>query len=322
MRKRKFQISLIIVGIAVAVLLSLLLVLWKTGFFVRRESYYELGANFETVSGLHKNSPVWFRGKEVGYVKEVRALPNKIGVRFLIKSDVRIPEGSTAMVGFTGLFGEKYLEIIPSDSMVYVKPKSIIQGKTIVSWTELGEKGKVSLEEMRVSLEQFQNFLASLNKIIGDEKVQSSVKQNIYKMGEVEDETVETMNDIRDLAGQGKQTLVRVDKTVESLNEVIDSTFYNSLKRTVFNLETMSCALKRVADILDKMVGQEARQNNVKQTISNLNRVSKKAEKAVDNINKVFGDEELQKDIKETVSNLKELSRSVKKHPWKLLWRW
>lgn len=316
MRRKKFKISMIALIILFTALLLFLLVSWKMEIFSRKSNYYELGATFETVSGLKKNSPVWFRGKEIGYVKEIISSSDEIGVIFLVESGIKVPKGSIATIGAQGLFGEKYLEIIPPNfnSGDILKQKSVLPGKTTVSLTDLGEKGEISLEEMRIALRQVQEFLVSLNKIIGDEEVQNSVKQGIHKIGGVEDEAKGMMADIRILANESKKTVIQTEEMIDNLNDIVeDSLLKNNLKEAIVNFKNASVKFNQVANNLNEMFNKETR-DDISQMINNLNQ-------AADNLNKIVGDKEMHKDVQEIVFNLKELTKDVKEHPWKLLRR-
>jgi phospholipid/cholesterol/gamma-HCH transport system substrate-binding protein len=263
MRRKKFKISIIALIILFAVFLLFLLVSWKMGFFDEKSHYYELKATFENISGLKKKSPVWFRGEEVGYVKEIISSSDEIEVIFLIESGIKVPKGSIATISAQGLFGEKYLEIIPPNfnSGDILKQKSVLPGKTTVSLTDLGEKGEISLEEMRIALRQVQEFLVSLNKIIGDEEI----KRNAYKIGEIEDEI------------QGVMVSARV--LVDNLNEIVgDSLLKSNLKATITNLKNASIKLDQASEKIETTadnINQIFGDNKVQEIVSDLEELTK-----------------------------------------------
>jgi len=181
----------------------------------------------------------------------------------LIESGIKVPKGSIATISAQGLFGEKYLEIIPPNfnSGDILKQKSVLPGKTTVSLTDLGEKGEISLEEMRIALRQVQEFLVSLNKIIGDEEI----KRNAYKIGEIEDEI------------QGVMVSARV--LVDNLNEIVgDSLLKSNLKATITNLKNASIKLDQASEKIETTadnINQIFGDNKVQEIVSDLEELTK-----------------------------------------------
>ena len=66
------------------------------------------------IDGLMKGSPVKIMGVQVGYVTEINVIDDYMYVSFLIiKPDVAIPQGATALIESYGIAGSKSIELYP-----------------------------------------------------------------------------------------------------------------------------------------------------------------------------------------------------------------
>lgn len=66
------------------------------------------------VDGLIAGSPVRLLGIQVGYINQINIVGENVYVKFIItEKNMKIPQGSTATVEFTGLGGSKSLELYP-----------------------------------------------------------------------------------------------------------------------------------------------------------------------------------------------------------------
>lgn len=96
----------------------LILFLVSSGIMFAKYNYKK---NFNTyqiflpdVDGLINGSPVRLMGIQVGYVNQLDIVGEDVYVKFIITApNVKIPQGSTATVEFSGLGGSKSLELYP-----------------------------------------------------------------------------------------------------------------------------------------------------------------------------------------------------------------
>ena len=78
------------------------------------------------VDGMIVGSPVKYMGVQIGYIKNIKILTDKVYVRFVItEKNVTLPKGVIANVEFSGLGGSKSLELYPpidedSDKIIIV----------------------------------------------------------------------------------------------------------------------------------------------------------------------------------------------------------
>ncbi|MCS7203781.1 MAG: outer membrane lipid asymmetry maintenance protein MlaD [Thermodesulfovibrio sp.] len=85
------------------------------------QDYYTVYAEFDKIGGIKKGSVVEIAGVAVGTVEKV-FLNEKYHavVEMKIINSVKLPDDSTASVRTKGLIGEKYIQIIPGGSDVFI----------------------------------------------------------------------------------------------------------------------------------------------------------------------------------------------------------
>ena len=82
---------------------------------------FSFQATFNSVDGLSEKSTVFYAGIEVGYVKEIILLENnQVMVNGLIRDEIPIPSDSILQIDTDGIFGKKYLNIIPGYDEYFV----------------------------------------------------------------------------------------------------------------------------------------------------------------------------------------------------------
>ena len=82
---------------------------------------FSFQATFNTVDGLSEKSTVFYAGIEVGYVKEIILLENnQVMVNGFIKDETPIPSDSILQIDTDGIFGKKYLNIVPGYDEYFV----------------------------------------------------------------------------------------------------------------------------------------------------------------------------------------------------------
>ncbi|MBR1754572.1 MCE family protein [bacterium] len=69
------------------------------------------------VDGLIIGSPVKFMGIQIGYIKDIKIIDDRVLLKFLITDkDVKLPLNTIATVEFYGLGGSKSLELYPPEN--------------------------------------------------------------------------------------------------------------------------------------------------------------------------------------------------------------
>lgn len=90
---------------------------------------YELTARFSTVGDLARGAEVRVAGVPVGAVQAIELDPQTYFAQatLTIRSDIEIPDDSTAKIATAGLLGGAYVEIEPGGAMEVLSPGGEIQ---------------------------------------------------------------------------------------------------------------------------------------------------------------------------------------------------
>jgi phospholipid/cholesterol/gamma-HCH transport system substrate-binding protein len=83
---------------------------------------YEIEALFSNSGGLKTGSSVVIAGVEVGRVKSITLDDYQALAILRLSQDVKIQEDAIASIKTRGLIGEKYVEITPGGSEVFINP--------------------------------------------------------------------------------------------------------------------------------------------------------------------------------------------------------
>lgn len=102
---------------AVVLCIALVFVIFSYRF-VDQQDYretYRLNADFDRVDGIAVGSEVRIGGIKIGQVESLQLLPNsyRARVNISLRSDVHLPEDSSAEVIGDGLLGAKFVAITP-----------------------------------------------------------------------------------------------------------------------------------------------------------------------------------------------------------------
>lgn len=137
------------------------------------DQYNPYKAYFEDTSGLNVKAPVKIAGVEVGWVEEVKLLPDgKAELVMRIAKKIRLAKNSYAMIRQDGLIGTKNLEIDPGDpSTGFLLPGSVLSmpGKSPASVGEL-------LDQFRDIASTIQDIASSVKNVFASRKGEESMK--------------------------------------------------------------------------------------------------------------------------------------------------
>ncbi|AFB20793.1 outer membrane lipid asymmetry maintenance protein MlaD [Rickettsia canadensis] len=107
-----------IIGFVVLIIILLFLIFaYKTGYSITSSKGYQVTANFQSAEGIAVGSDVMISGIKIGSIKKITLDPNSFyAIVYLnINDDVKIPKDSKAQVVTSGLFGSKYISIVPGN---------------------------------------------------------------------------------------------------------------------------------------------------------------------------------------------------------------
>ena len=98
-------------------IITLIIILFFFFLFIKADldkNNFYFQAKFNSVDGLSEKSTVLYAGIEVGFVNEIILLDNnQVQVNGFIKNEIPIPSDSILQIDTDGIFGKKYLNIVP-----------------------------------------------------------------------------------------------------------------------------------------------------------------------------------------------------------------
>jgi phospholipid/cholesterol/gamma-HCH transport system substrate-binding protein len=167
------------IGAFVILLFVLLLVfifwLGKFGFEKKHYDYYTIYFT-ESISGLNIESPIKYKGFEVGSVKEIQINPHnseQIEITIAINEGIPVKDDNFATLGTLGITGLKYIELkggSHSSSLLKVNAynKKVIPSKQSI------------IESLELSTKDFKDILIQTKKLLSDENIEqlSTLMQN------------------------------------------------------------------------------------------------------------------------------------------------
>ena len=293
----------LIVGIFVIIAIGIvmfLIVQMGDRFFVRQ---YKVTAYFEDAAGLNPGVTVTLAGVPIGRVRslhlltarEVKAL-DRTGtlVRVVLMIDYKhdIPEGSALVLSKTAILGEQELTFVPTRSESRL-PKD---GTAVVQNTRapLGPTEKVSqaIDEIQASL---RDFLARLNKIIGDEEFQADLKSSMANLADLTDRS-------RKLVDSLSAASESADAFLASAQDLLDNKHLHSIFRHTDSLvATLDKSL--TADQLAETI------DNINASAASFHRLAGELADTLEQERGLFSiilkDRELAAEVKQTVKELK-----------------
>lgn len=136
------------------ILVGLGIFLWASirggaSFFENRVA---LMARFRDVGGLTQGSPVWFRGVEVGSVKDLAILPSGDSSYVEVVLSVRketlasLSSDSKARIAAINFFGEKFVDLVPGRAGPgTLAPGQILENEEAVEFAAMMQEGKTAI---------------------------------------------------------------------------------------------------------------------------------------------------------------------------------
>ena len=210
-----------------------------------------LYAGFRQVVGLQNQSAVQLSGVPVGNVAEIKNDGSGVTVTLKVKTDLKIPKNSAVTIASSGVMGEKFINILPSqDDGNYLQNGDYVYGTEESSMNTM-------FESMDRVMQKVETLLGSVQGIVGDKTFQTSVVEMSKNMKDASDNMNKMMGSLAKIAqdsegnvaqmmGQMNETLAGMNRSmanVEHMTQNIDQFAGNP--QTVAELQS---TLKNISD--------------------------------------------------------------------------
>jgi phospholipid/cholesterol/gamma-HCH transport system substrate-binding protein len=262
---------------------------WLGGqnIFLTNNSYY---VYFDDVTGLQESSRVKMRGVEVGNVRSITLMEDKVKVEIAIDADYEdmIPDNSIAEIASAGLMGGMEIYIIQGDSETSMPDGGTFEGRVRPDMLgSLADKGGELLDGLNVTVENLNTLLEANSENIGKlvanlESVTASINEMLTASS---DEIEGALGDLHSF------TTMLSESSAD-------------IQAMITNLESFSGDLAD-ADIVEKL----------NTTVESLNGVLSTIENAEGSVGKLLNDTELYDSLTTASDNLGLLLEDVKARP-------
>ena len=169
-------------------LIILMAFVLSIGGFKTWSSGYRVKFVFNFINGVKLGAPVRFAGLDVGQVKQIKLIPidgerTRLEVIGWVKKEVKIPVDSTVWVNTLGLFGEKYIEIMPGKDAKNILPVGhALIGTDPVAMHEVGELAKKIADDLDALIVKIKNGEGTLGKLLTDDTIYTEVESLILDL--------------------------------------------------------------------------------------------------------------------------------------------
>ena len=184
------------VGLLVLISLAVLLAITiKCGNFNLKKDGDRIKVVFKDIDGIKLNSPVMFNGLEVGQVEDISIKEDsgqtQMVLTLWISHQVRLHEGTKALIKNLGFMGEKYVALIAEDSRTpLLSDSALIQGQSPSDFNQI--------------LNSSQELLGHLNAITAN----------------VDDRLKKNQKNVDDIFSNFNATSKNLSNATDSLNEM------------------------------------------------------------------------------------------------------
>lgn len=252
---------------------------------------------YDNIDGLTASNPVRINGLTVGQVKRIEILQdqqNKLLVTLELKNNIRVTQGSRAVLADDGLLGGKLIRL----GINYGKPK-LEDGGMLVAAKESGLSALIKEKTLPV-LNNVDSLTYQLNRVVA----------------------------------QFDQTGVVLNRTLQSANAAVGTLGLTisenraGLQATLANINRLSASLveteKQLKPILakadtfaDSLQGLQLKQTllSVNKTIGNLQSILSTISQGKGSLGKLTSDEALYSNVNKTTASLEKLLTDLRENP-------
>lgn len=320
------------VGIITMIAIIVLgLIISQLGHWKGKDKGDEYYVVFDQVGGLHQGSEVRLSGVAIGKVKEITIRPDgKVMANILITYKGIILNTNFIYTVSGTVWGENWLEITRKEGGTALKPNDrnlIVQGTNPVMFDEVMRQGKRALDDL-------QTAIASINDMVSDPNVKSSVKETIAnfrvisgnlktasvtvntvlqnlsgKFYSAADNANELMIGLRRDAGTIGKELTVFSKSVKKIavnNEGDVRVIVKNLKETSENL---GAAMKSIKELVTKQQFSD----DILQTLDHIRKTAETVETIAKDIQSVTSDPQVREDVKATIHEARKTVEGAKK---------
>ncbi len=295
------------VKVGFTVIVSLFVLGWGINFLKGRDVFipgYRLYGVFSRIDGLTNGSPIYYKGFEIGAVRDItmrEGSVNELVVIMSIDQKIDFPKNTIAQIYSLDLMGSKGIRFIYGDSKEMLMPEdtvvtSIMGGlahqvsQEVLPLKDKAESLVVKLDSVMTNINEIFDkksnngktvWIEDLVSAIGDLKEMSSTLNSSLKPNGALGESFANIDTLSLLLKNNGNTLTRTMENLESLSEQLEQTHVDSVVNE-FNQSLV--AVNGVLNNLNNGDGTLGLLLKDKQLYNNLNEVSVSLDRLLEDI--------------------------------------
>jgi phospholipid/cholesterol/gamma-HCH transport system substrate-binding protein len=237
---------------------------------------YSLKAVFDNIAGLNEGSPVRVAGVEVGSVRDINFLGDRVEVTFELSDRVRsrVTTASTASLGSVSLLGESSVDITASTAGTPIPEWGYVRSVPAEgSLAQVTTKATEGIEELTGLLQEIRGGRGTVGRLFTDE----ALYREMHALVAAAENVVDSVN-------RGRGTLGRLTN---------DPAAAEALERSLANFETVSARLRAGEGSLGKFLNDDALARSLTSATTNLDAITGRISRGEGTAGKLVSDREL-----------------------------
>jgi phospholipid/cholesterol/gamma-HCH transport system substrate-binding protein len=323
---------LTIIAVAIAVL-TIFLLTGSRGFFWQR---YSLKTQFVSVAGLKAGSPVRVAGVEVGSVRSVDLVGDKVDVTIEVNKDMRqrITDRSTATLGSVSLLGESAVDITPASSGTPIPewgyiPERVQRGMLSTMAPEASE----GIEQITKLVTDVRQGKGTVGKLMTDEQLYNEMQKFVASANEVTTTIRKGRGSVGRLLNDPKaaealegslsnlETMTqRINAGQGSLGKLLkDDEFAKSLTAATNNFQALTDRMNKGEGTVGKLMTDDAMFKKMNALTDRLDLLVTRVNDGQGTVGLLLKDKQLYENMNGAVADFRQLLAEIRKDPKKYL---